>query len=329
MGTLGLIVMSRLVGSCDSSAPKKPEPRRVVAQQDNLDDSEPGSSSQASGEIKSSKSTKSAEFGGEESTPPIVPQAPTNEETKKDSEKAAATTDFGGWCTKVLETKPFSSGRLKPLLGDFCDGPTAKPLLKETLIASAYVGSGDPKFTDILPLSSNAATRTTSYRFGVAIKLPLSLKDHFDRAAPKMGDMAEIKKLQESTGAVATVTVSAPILADGPFHTQGWSVKSTAIKQVLVQSVTSEATTRSDLFKLVDAKQYLYSQYTDKAFPVKTIKNFDYIGAGITVENNSYIIAVVDISMDNLGFSSVAENEVKTLAINGIKQIYTQAELAK
>jgi hypothetical protein len=303
----------------------------VVAQQGSPEESELDSRTQDSGETKSGKAKKFSDKnpGDELADPPIIPQAPTNEETKKDAEKAAASTDFGGWCTKVLQAAPVASGRLKPLLGDFCDGPTAKALLKETLIASAYVGTGDPKFTDIIPLNSNGATRTTSYKFGVAIKLPLSLKDHFDKAAPKMGDGAEIKKLQESTGAVATVTVSAPILAEGPFHTQGWSVKSTAVKQVLVQSVTSEATTRSDLFKLVDAKQYFYSQYTDKSLPMKTIKNFDYIGAGITVENNSYIIAVVDISMDNLGFSTIAENEVKTLAINGIKQIFTQADQAK
>lgn len=331
-GTLGLF-LTGIGSSCDTStlgtSAKKSESRRVADPNADAEGGEPSTKEEAHGAAKSSKTKKSTDQDPGEDQAPVTPQPPTNDETKADAKNAAAATDFSGWCAKAQQVKPVTSGRLRSLLSEFCDGTTPKTLLTEGLIASAYVGTGDPKLTAIRPLSSNATARTTSYRFGVAFKLPLSLKDHFEKAGPKMGDAAEIKRLQESTGATATVTVSAPILADGPFHTQGWSVKSTAVKQVLIQSITSEATTRSDLFRFVDGQQYMYTQYTDQSLPTKTVKNFDYLGAGVTVGNHSYIIAVVDVVMDNMGFSSVAEAEIRSLAINGMKQIYTQAAQVK
>ena len=252
----------------------------------------------------------------------------TNAETKRESEVAQAQTDFKGWCAKAMEIEPVVSGRLKPLVAEFCgDGTAPTTLFTKNLIASAYVGTGEPTFTDLKPLSS--ANNVTSYRFAVAIKLPITVKDHLDKVAPKAGDINEIKKLFESSGAgtVAVVTPVATHPASGKYHVQGFTTIARVTKPVAITTVTSEGESRNDIFKFVDGEQSMYTQYTTRA--VQTIRYFDYVAASVKVENSAYLIVVVDSALDNRGFTGVAEEQVKGLAVSGIKQMYTIAAAAK
>lgn len=267
------------------------------------------------------------------SVPPLS-TPPTSAETKSDGEKAAQLTDFKGWCSKAQETKPITSGRLKSLLAEFCDGSQPRELLTKTLISSAYLGTGEPKLTDLKPLVSQGTTRTSSYLFAVAIKIPISIKDHFEKVSPKAGDVAEIKKLQESTGAKATVTLQKTHTGDGPYQVQGWSTQSVAVKTVFITSIESQATSRNDTFKFVDGEQYLYSQSTYANDPVtnappKTVKYFDYLAAGVKIGDSHYLITVVNVALDNYGFATTAETEIRKLAVFGIKQMHSLAAAAK
>jgi hypothetical protein len=271
---------------------------------------------------------------GSNTTNPLIIKPPTNAETKVDADKAAQLTDFAGWCSKGQETTPVTSGRLKSLFSELCDGNQPRELLTKHLIASAYLGTGEPQFTDLKPMVSNATTRISSYRFAIAIKIPIPIKDYFDKVAPKAGDVNEIKKLQESTGAKATVTLLESHGNDGPYHVQGWTTRSVAFKNVLVINVESSAATRNDSFKFVDSAQYLFTQSTydkdpiTKALP-KTVKYFDYMAAGVKIGDNHYLIAAVDVALDHYGFATTAEAEIRKLMVFGIKQMHTLAANAK
>lgn len=323
---LGLLI------SCDNggglTGGNKKEERRITQKRDDSNATPVGpstrkppiESSKAQGETGEDIEAKPSPGGN-------VPAPITNQETQKDSETAQAQTDFKGWCAKASEVEPVTSGRLKPLLAEFCDGGNPTQLLTKNLIGAAFVGAGEPTFTDLKPLAS--ANNTTSYRFAIAIKIPISIKDHLDKVGPKAGDVNEIKRLQESVGngttAVVTLLQSHP--AAGKYHVQGFTTNSKVTTPVLITTVVTEADTRNDRFNLVDGEQVMYTQYTSRA--VQTLKYFDYIAAGVKVGNSAYLIVVVDAALDNKGFTSVAEERVRSLAVIGIKQMYSLAASAK
>ncbi len=334
--TLAYLSACSLVLSCDSAkltgGDQKKNNRRVGSPGEPTGADGTSGSSALPQDLPPGQTNANPEGSNLPSPPAIKP--PTTAETKGDGDKAAQLTDFAGWCTKSQETNPVTSGRLKPLLNELCDGSQPRELLTKHLIASAYLGTGEPQFTDLKPLASNATTRTSSYRFGIAIKLPIPIKDYFDKVAPKAGDVNEIKKLQESTGATATVTLLQTHEKDGPYHVQGWSTKSVAFKNVLIINVESSAASRNDSFKFVDGAQYLFTQFTydkdpiTKALP-KTVKYFDYMAAGVKIGDNHYLIAVVDVALDHYGFATTAEAEIRKLMDFGIKQMHTLAANAK
>jgi hypothetical protein len=321
-----------LLSACDnnggfSSANNKKEERRITQQPNgaNADPNGIGSKKTTVGMDPNRGENWNDGTDPQPSAGGINPAPVTNQETKKDSELAQIQTDFKGWCSKAAEVEPVASGRLKVLYTEFCG--VGNPTLTKNLIASAFVGTGEPTFTDLIPLTSTGAI--TSYRFAIALKLPISIKDHFEKVGPKAGDVNEIKKLQESAGggtsAVVTLLQTHP--ASGKYHVQGFTTNSKVTKPVLITTVTSEADTRNDRFNLIDGEQVMYTQYTSRA--VQTLKNFDYLAAGVKVENSAYLIVVVDAALENKGFTTVAEDQVRTLAVIGIKQMYSLAASAK
>ena len=126
--------------------------------------------------------------------------------------------DFDGWCSKAADIKPVQN-ELAEYFTKFCDGGKATALLKSTLITSAFSGDGKATLKSIEKLSSDKAKKETTAYFAVGIKLPISIKDHVDKVAPKAGDKASAERLAKASKAKAgKFEVKDEFKEDGKYH---------------------------------------------------------------------------------------------------------------
>lgn len=230
---------------------------------------------------------------------------------------------FDAWCAAAAETKAVQ-GTLAPLFPRFCTNGKATSVLKSTLVKSAFSGSGTPRIKSFEALHSDAATKTTKWTFGVGIKLPISIKDHFDRVGPKAGDQASLQRLAADQGATAEVRIEQTFQADGKYHERGWLIYQKITKPVGPTTVITETRSRNDQYKLMDGKHYLYAQHTEQG--LKLIKKFDLLTAGVQINEAGYLLSVVDLEVETTVSSDATESEVKKTALDTIKQMYAAAQ---
>lgn len=239
-----------------------------------------------------------------------------------DAVKLSGDADFDGWCEKAGETG-VAKDELQDLYGDFCKDGKASSTFKSTLLTVVYNGSGEPKLKSLEKMTSDKSTKTTTYKFGVAIKLPISIQTHFDKVGPRAGDEESQKELAEANGATAEIEVKKEYKNDGEHHVRGWLIYSKNVKKAGAIKITTETEGRSDQFELEESKLYMYTQNTLKG--IQTVKKFDMMTAGIQDGNDAYLLTIVDVAVNNKGFASEAEKQLKKTATDTIKAMYKAA----
>lgn len=248
------------------------------------------------------------------------------EESTGDAVKLSEDADFDGWCEKAGETDVVKD-ELKSLYGQFCKSGKPTSTFTSGLLTVVYSGSGEPKLKSIEKMTSNKSTKTTTYKFGVAIKLPIDVQTHFDEVGPRAGDEEAQKELAEANGASGDVEVKKTYKNEGEHHVRGWLIYSKNVKKAGVINITTETEGRSDQYELEKSKLYMYTQNTTKG--IQTVKKFDMLTAGIQDGSNAYLLTIVDVEVNNRGFASEAEKQLKKTASDTIKAMYKAAADAK
>jgi hypothetical protein len=246
------------------------------------------------------------------STPPANPGA-----------TLAPSAQLDEWCTNAAQTNAIK-GKLATTFKLLCDGGKPTELLKQTLVQRAYSGGDEIQFVDVEPLSSDRSTRTTSHTFGVGIKIPVSIKVHFDTVAPRASEPAEMKGLAEMDGATADITVEKEHRQDGPFHVTGKTVFTKITQDLLIAQIDMQSRDRLDQYALKEGDQYLYTRFVDEV--IKGVFRFDMVTAGLQIGKDSYLLSAVSYKIDNMGFSAVAESKLKQLATNTVRRMLKLAE---
>jgi hypothetical protein len=231
-------------------------------------------------------------------------------------------TDFVGWCAKAAETKGIQ-GALGDLYQNLCKGGQPTKLFKQTLVKAAYKGEDSPKISSIVKLYSDPNSKTTKWRFGVGIKLPISIQDHFNKVGPKAGDQAAQQLLITKQGATGTVAIEQQFAQDGPYHERGWMIHSTINKTVGPLTVTTETRSRSDQYKLVDGNLYLYTQHVEQG--IQVVKKFDLVTAGVQIGSSGYLIAMIDLEIETKGPAEATQSQIRKTATDTIKAMYNAA----
>ncbi len=234
--------------------------------------------------------------------------------------------DFDGWCSKAGEIKPVQA-ELAEYFGKFCDGGKATALMKSTLVTKAYSGSGKPTLKSIEKLSSDKAKKETTAYFAVGIKLPISIKDHFDKVAPKAGDKTSAERLAKASKAKSTkFEVKDEFKEDGKYHVRGWRVHSINTQNAGGIDIDTETVARTDQFALKDGSLYAYTQVTEEG--ISTVKAFNMLTAGIQVDGTGYLLTIAFLTVDNRGLDAVAESKIKDTANALVSAMYKAAEEA-
>ena len=238
-----------------------------------------------------------------------------------DSQKA-----FSLFCERAAEIDAVQA-KLALYLNKFCaDGKPTKVFTK-TLVTEAYNGSGDPVLKKMGAWEEDSTAKTTTGFFGVGIKIPIPIADHFDKVGPKAGQEPEIRKVIEAGGATPEVaTVLKQHTKDGNYHIRGWTVEQKAGKliQAINLNVTTHTISRSDQYELEKGSVYLYTQYITEA--KATIQRFDTFTAGIKVGSDNYLLTVSRVTIDNKGFHPVAMENIRDTANDVVTVMYDAAK---
>lgn len=267
---------------------------------------------QSSGPSASKASGTSNSPGVSPATPPANPNA-----------TLAPVSQLEEWCSKASQTKAVQD-KLGPTFKHLCDGGKPSDLLKETLVKRAYSGGDNLQIVDIEPLQSDRATKTTFHTFAVGIKIPIPIKTHFEKVAPKSSDPAEMKALAEMDGATASITIEKEHKQDGPFHVSGKSVLTKLTQDLVLAVIEMQSLDRIDQHAIKDGESYLYTRYIEQV--MKGVLRFDMVTAGLKIGTDSYLLSAVSFKIENMGFASIAEERLKDLAKNTIKRMHALAE---
>jgi hypothetical protein len=236
---------------------------------------------------------------------------------------------FALFCERAAETKA-AKDKLGDYLEKFCSGGKATDVLSSKLIKDSYAGSGDPKLKKMGEWVDDPDDKTTEGFFGVGIKLPISIEDHFNKVGPKAGDEANIKKLAETGGSVVEIAkIVEEHKEDGKYHVRGWTIEQKLTKELeqIKLKATAHTIGRSDQHELEKGSAYLYTQYLTES--KQTIKSFDMLTAGIKVGSDSYLLTVARVKLENKGFPPVAKDTIKETASELVKTMYKEAEAAQ
>lgn len=231
--------------------------------------------------------------------------------------------DFDGWCAKAGDINTIKSD-LSEYFGKLCDGGKATALLKSTLVSKAFDGSGKPTLKSIEPLSSDKAKKETTAYFAVGIKMPISIKDHFDKVAPKAGDKSSAERLAKASKAKSTKFDAEEIKDGGKYFVRGWKVHSVNTQNTGGIDIETETIARTEQFEIEPGSLYAYTQVTEEG--ISTVKDFSLLTAGIQVGNSGYLLTVAFLTVDNRGLDKVAESKIKDTATALVTAMYKAAE---
>jgi hypothetical protein len=269
--------------------------------------------------------------GGQQQQPaPQGSESGEDDDEGGDDDPIDLTSDDGAvfdlWCKKAGETE-ITGKQMEKYFQKFCENGEARSLLNKSLLSIAYSGSGDPELKKLAKYEHDDDAQTTTAYFAVAMKLPISIKTHFNKVGPKGGDKSSLIDLAEEQGASAEVDILKTYKNDGKYHVRGWKVKSRNEKKVSGISIVTDTVARSDQFELSDGKAYMYTQYLEEG--IEGVENFDMLTAGVQVGNNGVLITQVYVTADNKGQTALAESQIKNTAEDTIKAMYEAAEKFK
>lgn len=233
----------------------------------------------------------------------------------------AASGDFNQWCQLAGQTQ-VASKTLGTYFQDLCSGGQATSLFTTTLVSLAYSGSGTPQVKYIQPISSDSSNSTTSAYFGVGMKLPISIQQHFTQIAPEQGDKDVETKLAEAQGATVQSMTVTPRQESDKYWVRGWAVQAQSTEQESIITLTVQDTVDSDQYQLQNGSLYMYTSVMDQTQPAQTIKDYSLLTAGMQINGTGYLITIAHVVIDNMGLSSVAEDKIKAMALSVIEAMY-------
>jgi hypothetical protein len=239
-----------------------------------------------------------------------------------DATSADADKVFSLFCERAAETKVVQE-ELGEQFDKLCQDGKPTKLLATVLVKSAFSGSGEPSLKKVAEWEEDKEAKTTSGFFGVGIKLPIGIDQHFDTIAVKGGEQESIDAMAEASGGVAEISkVLEEHKADGPYHVRGWTIESKASRQVeaIKMSVSTHTVARSDQFELEKGSVYLYTQYLVES--KQTIKDLKMVTAGLKVGQASYLLTVSRVEIENKGFHPVAMSSIRQSAAGLTKAMY-------
>ena len=263
---------------------------------------------------------------GTPEAPAPTPDAPTTTPVDPTTSKAPAppgptATTASGWCaaagaTSVVKT----TGMVKPF-AQLCANGQATTFLADTLVKTAYAGTGSPALQMINPIADPSGTVTAF--FGVGIKLPLTSKDEFAGGALGQGKVANAIQLVKNQGDTPGAITSVPE-ASNPDKgwVRGWTIENISSKAVAIVTIKTDYVTQVDQYDL-GGGYYMYTSQLKKS--VETMKDYQLLTAGFDINGVGYLLTVVQIAAEDHGFATIAIQTVSDIANATIKFMYTTA----
>lgn len=234
----------------------------------------------------------------------------------------AGSGDFDGWCAKGAETSA-ATGALATYFTDLCDNGKATPLFNTTLVNLAYAGSGDPRLKYIQPLSSDSTANTTTAYFGVGIKLPISIQQHFDVVGPKEGTADAQNRLAAAQQAqVQTLNIKPDGVSD-KYRLRGWHIHMATSQTTGAIKLVTDTESNNDQYDLEKGSLYMYTTVTNTC--TQTIKDFRLLTAGMQVNGTGYLLTVVFLKVGDFGLHDLAQSKIQQTALGLIKSMYQAA----
>lgn len=277
------------------------------------------SSQQGGGKAAKTDAEKKKKGGGSQDEEAV---SEDGDEVVENADKA-----FGLFCERAAETKAVQD-KLGSYLEKLCNGGKPTKTFTSALIKSAYDGSNEPSLKKMGEWEEDKANKTTAGFFGVGIKIPISIEDHFNKVGPNGGNKDVIKSVIESTPGttVDLVEIKQTHEKDDKYQIRGWTVeqKTTRVLEKLKIKATTHTISRSDQFELEKGSVYLYTSYITES--IETIKNFETLTAGVKIGDDSYLLTISYVKIDNKGVHAAAQTTIKDTAGDVVRQMYDQAK---
>ncbi|MBM4252142.1 MAG: hypothetical protein FJ146_09240 [Deltaproteobacteria bacterium] len=228
------------------------------------------------------------------------------------------------WCTSAAATRTAGQD-LAEHLATICKDGSPTQLMLNTLVPNAYKGSGEPQLFAIKPIENT--NKTVSAFFAVAVKMPVTAAEHFQRIAPADGDVATEKgKIQSQGGTPGADVKVVPVSSkDDKDWVRGWTVDSnSSLKTAGFPSVTVKLryNYQIDHFKFDDAG-YLYTSQLKSS--LETVKGYQTLNAVFDIDGTGYQLVIAKITADDKGQAAKVRDAVKSLASNLVKYLYQQS----
>lgn len=228
---------------------------------------------------------------------------------------------FTIWCQNARETEVVQK-RMGKYYKKFCSNGKPTSLFAKSLPAVAYSGTGTATPKKLAKTEMDGKYVIVS--LGTAIKLPISIKDHFEKVGPKGGDAKAQERLGERQNAEVDVKITDSFDNDGKHHVRGWTVYTKTKQSESGINIVTETEARADQFNLKEGQAYMYTSYVTKA--VKGIKESDLFTAAVQVGDSAYLITQAYIVADSKGApQSLAEQMVLKTAKGLMESMYESA----
>jgi len=262
---------------------------------------------------------------GATTTTPAAPGGATTTTVDQRTASAPATgataTNASGWCAAAAATSIVkTTGMVKPF-AQLCANGQATTFLADTLVKTAYAGTGAPALQMINPISDPSGVVTAF--FGVGIKLPLTSKAEFAGGALGQGSVANATQLIKNQGDTPGAITSVP-LASNPDKgwVRGWTIENISSKAVAIVTIKTDYVTQVDQYDL-GGGYYMYTSQLKKS--VETMKDYQLLTAAFDINGVGYLLTIVQIAAEDHGFSSIAIQTVSDIANATVKFMYTTA----
>ncbi len=228
------------------------------------------------------------------------------------------------WCTSAAATKT-GGEELGELLATICKDGSPTQFMLNNLVPNAFKGSGEPQLFAVKPIET--ANRLVSAFFAVAIKMPISADDHFNRIAPADGTIdTEKGKIQSQGGTPGNDIKVTPVTTkDDRDWIRGWVIDSNSTMKTTgfpAATIKIRYSYQMDHFKFEDAG-YLYSAVMKNS--VETVRGYQILNAVLDIDGSGYQIVIAKIAADDKGQAAKVRDAVKSLATNLVKFLYQQS----
>ncbi len=228
------------------------------------------------------------------------------------------------WCEQAGATKTGGQD-LRELLATICKDGSPTQFMLTTLVPNAYQGSGEPQLFAVKPID-NSNRQVTAF-FAVAVKMPITADEHFQRIAPADGNVnTEKGKIESQGGTPGSDIKVTPVPSNSDLNwVRGWTIDSsstTKTKGFPSVNIKIRYTYELDHFQFENAG-YMYTSNTKNA--VETVKSYQVLNAVLDIDNSGYQIVIAKLAADDKGQAAKVRDAVKALATNLVKFTYLQS----